>query len=319
MAYKSESGSASANYNIKVFQNSLEKLFCEGKSSVHTTCKTINLKINDMKNIIVSLCLLIAVVLFSCQKEEPITAPVNSEVMILNSLLMDGEPYYQYSYKDSTTVADESSKLDYVVHHYNSKNLVVSSDYYWNTTLLTTEINTIETTLSQSAMVTAANGTKAATITYEYDGNDQLSKATWSRPATGNSEYSAFSYDGNGRINKQSLYWKSVETGYIDYFYDSRGNLSKENLYDISADGASELSTTTQYAYDNQQNPYYLFRTLLIPGINTNRNNIIKETYTVHKTSDQDAGKVQVTTNSYEYNSNGYPVSKNGNIKYIYD
>ena len=29
--------------------------------------------------------------------------------------------------------------------------------------------------------------------------------------------------------------------------------------------------------------------------------------------------QVQVTENSYEYNINGYPEAKNGNIKYLYE
>ena len=72
------------------------------------------------------------------------------------------------------------------------------------------------------------------------------------------------------------------ETGYIDYLYDYKGNLIKEILYDISETGVAELSTTTKYLFDSKQNPYQSFKSLMIPGIYTNRNNIIKEIYTVH-------------------------------------
>jgi hypothetical protein len=57
----------------------------------------------------------------------------------------------------------------------------------------------------------------------------------------------------------------------------------------------------------------------MIPGINTNQNNIIKETYTIHLTANEGSDNVKVTENKYEYNKAGYPISKNGNITYIYN
>jgi hypothetical protein len=271
-----------------------------------------------MKKIIVPLCILLALIITSCKKDE-IVSPVNSVVMILSNVLIDNQSSYQYSYNDSSLVAEESSKLDFITHHYNDRNQVVASDYYWNSEILSNDIKTIEATLSVTALVTAANGIKAATINYEYDGNDQLTRATWSRTGSGSSEYSVFSYDDMNRIIRQTLYWNNQETGSIDYFYDSKGNLTKENLYDLSADGVAELSSTTKYEYDGKKNPYNSFRSLRIPGINTNINNIVKETYTALKTSDQETSNVRITVNSYEYNTNGYPVSRNGNIKYVYE
>jgi hypothetical protein len=110
-----------------------------------------------------------------------------------------------------------------------------------------------------------------------------------------------------------------LETGYIEYSYDGKGNLTKEILYDQSGSGVAEPSTTTKYVFDNKQNPYKTFKSLMIPGINTNRNNVTKEIYIVHVRAGLGTEKVQATENSYEYNINGYPVSKNGNLQYIYE
>ena len=114
------------------------------------------------------------------------------------------------------------------------------------------------------------------------------------------------------------MYWENSATGYIDYSYDANGNLAKEMLYNLPLTGAAELITTTQYAYDNQQNPYKATSRLLTPGVNTNLNNIVKETYTIHLAAGQGADNVQVTETAYEYNGMGYPVSKNGNVTFIY-
>jgi hypothetical protein len=271
-----------------------------------------------MKIKIISLSVLFVVMILSCKKEE-LTTVDNSEVMFLSNVILDDQPYYQYSYNDSNLVSEVSSKLDYLLHHYNDKNQLVSSDYFWNKAIMSSDIKMIETILSQSEFVTSANGSKGGSIKYEYNNSDQLSKIIFSRPQSGNAEYSIFTYDENNRINRQILYWNTTETGYIEYSYDGKGNLIKEILSDQTAAGGAEPSTTTKYVFDNKQNPYRSCKSLMIPGINTNRNNVIKEIYTVHVKAGQGTEKVQITDNSYEYNINGYPVSKNGRVQYIYE
>ncbi|MBK8882318.1 MAG: hypothetical protein IPN67_07995 [Bacteroidales bacterium] len=270
-----------------------------------------------MKFKTISLCILFVMTILSCQKDE-LSVVDKTEVMYLSNVMIDDEPYYEYFYNDSNLVSGESSKLDYMVHHYNALNQLVSSDYYWNKSIMSTDIKTIETTLSQSAMITSASGTKGGSFQYEYS-NDLLAKVTFSRPQSGSSEYSVFSYNELNRINKQILYWNETQTGYIDYLYDFKGNLIKESLYDISESGVAELSTTTKYLFDGKHNPYKSFKGIMIPGLYTNYNNIIKEVYTVYVKPGQGTDQVQVTENSYEYNINGYPEVKNGNIKYLYE
>jgi hypothetical protein len=269
-----------------------------------------------MKIKIISLSVLFVLIFVSCKKEE-LANVENSQVMFLSNILVDDQSYYQYAYNDSNLVSEESSKFDFTINHYNDKNQLVSSDYYWNNTILNSDVKMIETTLSQGQLITSANGTKGGTFKYEYDNNNKLTKVTCTRPSAG-SEYSVFSYDENSRIDKQDIYWNNVLTGYVEYQYDGRGNLIREILYDVSASGVAELGTATQYIFDNKQNPYKSFKSLHIPGIYTNRNNITKVIYMIHPDAGQGTEKIVVKENTYEYNINGYPVSKNGNIKYLY-
>jgi hypothetical protein len=275
-------------------------------------------KIKAMKLKMISFSVLFVVIFLSCKKEK-LSVTGNTEVMFLSNVMMNDQPYYQYVYNDSNLVSEESNKFEFTMHHYNAKNQLVSSDYYWNNAILSTDVKMIETTLSQSDLITSVNGSKGGTIKYDYNSENQLTKATYSRPTSTGSEYSVFSYDESNRIDRQDLYWNNIATGYVEYSYDSKGNLIKEILYDKPSSGVAELSTTTQYVFDNKQNPYRSFKSLVIPGINTNLNNIIKEICTVHQNNGQGPDKVQITENSYEYNINGYPVSKNGNISYIYE
>jgi len=114
------------------------------------------------------------------------------------------------------------------------------------------------------------------------------------------------------------MYWENAATGYIDYLYDAKGNLISETLFNLPSAGKAELITSTQYVFDNESNPYKATSRLMLPGITTNQNNITKETYTIHLTDNQGPDNIQITETSYEYNASGYPITRNGNIKYIY-
>ncbi len=72
------------------------------------------------------------------------------------------------------------------------------------------------------------------------------------------------------------------------------------------------------YEYDNKHNPFVVFSHLLTPGIYTNENNIIKETRILANNTDPNTETVQVTESVYEYNDQGYPVTKDGFIRYEY-
>jgi len=82
--------------------------------------------------------------------------------------------------------------------------------------------------------------------------------------------------------------------------------------------GIAELTTTTEYEYDNMHNPYQSFERLTTPGVFTNPNNITKETYTLNFDVAPSSEKVQITRNTYEYNDKGYPLKVNNLTEYVY-
>jgi hypothetical protein len=269
---------------------------------------------------LITFCLLFITVFLSCKKDEISDAvnPGNAYIPLLSKVLIDNQPYSEYLYNDAKLIIEERSKFDITIHHYNNKNQIISSDLYANYDILSNDLNVYQSAMDRTEWVTIENGKKSGTITYEYSNNDQLIKTTYTCPSSGSSEYSEFTYDVNKRIDRQILYWENNKTGYIDYSYDGKGNLIEEALYNLTSLGVAELSSTTRYEFDNEQNPYKLFSRLINPGINTNRNNIIKETFTIHSDADQRTDKVQITENSYAYDGNGYPLSKDGNVVYVY-
>ena len=270
---------------------------------------------------IITFCLLFVTIFVSCKKEDLSKGlnTGNSNVPILSKVLVDNQSSYEYVYNDSNMISEVKSKFDFTINHYNNKGQLVTAEYYGNDNILSSNAEVSANALSSTTLVTSENGTKSGVITYEYNDNGQLTKTTYSLPSTTSSEYSGFTYDSNNRISRQTMYWANIETGYIDYSYDVKGNLIKEMLYNTPSTGVEELITTTSYNFDNENNPYKSSSKLLVPGINTNLNNIIKETYTIHFTPDQGSDDVQVIETSYQYNGLGYPVSKNGNVLYVYE
>jgi len=276
-----------------------------------------------MKLKITILSIICVAIMFSCKKVDltdgvNTSNPTNSYVAILNKVLVDNQSAYEYAYNDSNLVTQEKGKFNYIAYHYNSKGQLTTSDFYGNDDILSTDLVVFQTALNSATLLNATSGKKGGTITYEYNASGLMIKSTYTRPSVTNTEYSEFTYNSSNRISRQTMYWDNVATGYVDYSYDAKGNLVTEALYNLPASGVAELSTTTQYAYDSSPNPYKATTKLLIPGINTNLNNIIKETNTIHVTATQGTDKVQVTENTYQYNGMGYPISKNDNILFVY-
>jgi hypothetical protein len=266
--------------------------------------------------------LLLLAVLFSCKKEDinhNVGSPTAPYVPVLSKVLIDNQSATEFQYSDSNVIRQEKSKLDLTIHHYNSTGQLVTSEYWSNDDVLSNDASVSQTAMTQAAWVTMASGKKGGVITYEYNSDGQLTKATSSHPSLTCTEYSLFTYDVNGRISRQSAFWEDSPTGYIDYGYDSKGNLTSAVLYKLPASGDPVAISSVKYSFDNSPNPYKMNSKYPIPGIYTNINNVTKETYTMFLSATQAQDQVTVTENTYTYNTMGYPVSKNGNVTFVYE
>ena len=261
--------------------------------------------------------LLLVMGFLSCKKEDSPSIVMNTNSNLISQVIVDKQTSFEYLYNSANWISEERSKFDLAIHRYNEKNQLISTDHYANYNVLSADVKISTAAMNQPGWVSPDYANKGGTINYEYNNNGQLVKATYST-LSGSNQYSEFKYDANSRIAVQTLFYDNKETGHIDYKYDVLGNLTDEMLYNMTSSGVSELSTTIQYTFDNKQNPYKSVSRLLTPGIYTNQNNITKETYTINSKDVQGSNNVQVTQNSYEYNSKGYPTSKNGNVQYIY-
>jgi hypothetical protein len=259
---------------------------------------------------------LLLLILIACEKDEHLIVE-NTVIPLLEKVVFGDVVYLEYTYNDANLLFEEKSKFHYTRHSYNDINQLVKSDFYWDISMASSDISVIEAAMKREEWVNPDNTPKSLTHSLEYNNNGQLIRKSYIRPSASNPEYNEFSYE-NDRISRQTMYWENRISGYIDYIYDERGNLIRETKYYVSAEGVTELLTTTEYEFDGMNNPFQAFKRLMRPGKYTNPNNILKETYTIHFNVDQWIEKVQITSNTYEYNDAGYPVRVNGEIEYIY-
>ena len=250
------------------------------------------------------------VILSACDKED--SEPIYSNNSgLLYQVKFDSELYYEYTYNHLNQIVEEKSKLHYTKNNYQNGNLI-SSDHYIDPGMFSSSSFIVESAMNRKEWVNPTNSEKNSTKTYFHDTDGKIIK---SENYLGICKYS---YDNKNRINRQTFYRDNERTGFIDYMYDDNDNLLKRLHYWILATGDSELQTTTEYEFDDKHNPYKVFNSIMIPGRYTNSNNIIKEIYTIHFEVDQSIENIQITNNSYEYNSQGFPISKNDSETYIY-
>ncbi len=271
-----------------------------------------------MKLIVISISLLFIPALFSCRKENLVVTE-KKDLALLNKVQAADQPFYEYSYTSANLISQERSKYIFTVHLYNDMNQLESTEYYSDNALLSNDLQILENALNHKGLYNFVNSEKGSVLTYEYNNEGKLINIIFSQPLISATERSEFSYDANGRIGRETLLWDNIVLGFIDYLYDDTGNLIKESFYSLTSAGIPELSTTTQYEFDNNKNPFRSFYRLMTPGIHTNLNNIIKETLTIRSADGQLPDKVQVTITSYVYDTRGYPVRKNSTVEFIYE
>lgn len=141
---------------------------------------------------------------------------------------------------------------------------------------------------------------------FQYDDALRLTKKLNYFINNGNPQLTYFqTYDyANNKIVKSSTFNAQGElTNYHDYTYDDNGNITKDDQY--SNNSGLKLINTIIYEFDNKNNPYQVFACEGNPGIYSNKNNIIKETFVSYiGPAESRNTKMYV----YKYNNLDYPV-----------
>jgi hypothetical protein len=189
---------------------------------------------------------------------------------------------------------------------------MISYDMYEDSRIYSSNWATAEAAMNRKDWVTPQNSEISGNALFNYQ-DENLKSITVTHTHSDMQNTSDFTYDSNGRIVNQIFSSNDeVANGRKVYTYDDHGNVILEEQYYSGA-----LLCTKSFEYDDKHNPFKVFYRLGTPGIYTNENNIVKETLTL---MDNTPGidSIQVTESTYEYNDQGYPVAKNGFIRYEY-
>jgi hypothetical protein len=257
-----------------------------------------------------------ALLFISCEKDPQLIIE-NTDIPLISKVLIGGEIYMEYSYNSANLVNEEKSKFRYAKHKYNDMNQLITSDFYWDISMASSDSRVIEAAMNRKEWVSPENTPKSISHKLEYNSEEQLIRKSYIRPSSNVPDYQKFLYE-NDRIVRITGYSNNSISSYTNYIYDDNGNITKQTKYIVSPAGIAELTTTTEYEYDNMHNPFQSFKRLTTLGVFTNPNNITQETYTLNFDVAPSIEKVQITRNTYEYNDNGYPLKVNNLTEYVY-
>ncbi len=268
-----------------------------------------------MRPVFIILIIFIVISFFSC--EEKTFNDLSGEGTLLKEIVGDSTIFYKYSYTNAGLIKEEKSKFHFTEHKYNSKNQLIQSDYYWDERVASSDSYILQMALNRTDWVTPENTERDSYTTFEYDSNGQLKKSTIHRVNNNNSEYSTYAYT-DGKIEKQFSYLNNLQISLKTYYYDQNGNLLKVEKYIFPDDSQPVLLSSNQYYFDKKNNAYLSFNSLMIPGIHTNKNNVIKEIYTLYSSADGSVDNVQIIEYTYTYNAKDFPEQRSDGMEYTY-
>jgi hypothetical protein len=250
--------------------------------------------------------------LISCKKE-PVVVSCNNDALLIQ-IKTENAPVQELTYK-GCYLYESIEEYSYKRYTYNSQDLLVKTE---QALLFDPTACYIQPGAMDNRSLTNPRKAKFTQYyTYEYDSSLRLKKESYYYITNGNSElirYQTYEYNGGNIMRINYFSTQDQLMFYTLYTYDDNGNVSKEDLYTNNNSTSFKLSITRKYEYDTKHNPLLVFAIEGNPGMNTNRNNILKETQTNFYEGGTNENTVLYIL---EYNDKGYP-SKINEKEYIY-
>ncbi len=252
----------------------------------------------------------------SCDKDDDIFVPSdNQNISLISKEYYSDELIQEYTYTDDNLLFESKGKWSYIVYSYNKQHQLLSYDMYYDMGMASSDWETAQQSMNRTEWVTPENTEINGRANYYYEKN-RLSKIEVTRLPGGTKSSTTYEYDDNGRISKRIYYNENQPSSFAEFHYDENGNLVTEIKKEI-IDGVPVMMVKTEYEFDDKNNPYIAFQRLLRPGENTNKNNIVRSVQTLYFDAPL-AQKIRETNNTYEYNSEDYPIRKNDSYTFDY-
>jgi hypothetical protein len=263
-----------------------------------------------------SLIIIIFLCFSSCNKENPDTKDSNNSCHnpSLLSQIKSGEgSIHELIYNSNCLVYESIERFSYKKYSYDNQKRLSKLEraLLFDPTSCYMPSNISETYIDPR---------KAKIMEYsefEYDSTGRLTRKLNYFINNGNNElvsYQTYEYNYN-HVVKLNLFSPMGQLNqYNDYQYDENWNITIDNYYQVENIVDTTLRKHSVFEFDDKNNPLLIFASEGIPGIFTNKNNILKVTYINYNSGGEYQNTIQ---NTYEYNSLGYPVKAN-NLIYSY-
>jgi hypothetical protein len=255
----------------------------------------------------------------SCSKEPVIEVP-NDTIYAIRSVFGYGKTHEIYIYNARGKIAESQSFYFYNRFIYDQEGRLVKRETAADPDMYSSQSH------EKSELMTSGNSTISGFNIFDYEQDGKLKSIKNYFKKNGTFEYTSmnsFVFDGSNIVTWNLHNAGNVITQFYTYEYDNNGNVIKEKQYSYLFNSGKEpaLIRETSFKYDNNNNPYKIFRELGQPGLYSNTNNIIETNSTLFIDA-PGIDKYTTSNTSYEYNAKGFPlkvISENSIYEYTYD
>jgi hypothetical protein len=250
--------------------------------------------------------ILVFLIVLSCSKEQA-QDPCQDKTLI-RQLVMSGTPSQAFTYNDNCQVYEYIEPYSYKKFSYNSLYQLIKVEQAQS-------INPLSCVIGGADGGSFGDPRKAKITQYdvfEYSNSGNLYKRSnfyINNDIAQLISYQIFHYTNN-LVDTIKIYNPNdIQNQFYAYTYDEKGNVIKESYF-IIRDNQNERIYANEYEFDDKSNPYQVLSGDGTPGINTNKNNIIKQTSIYYNSDSEYRNSVSYT---YDYNTLGNPVKINSN------
>ena len=250
--------------------------------------------------------------LCSCKKDEKTAEKPVKDGTIVRFVLNGNSPVQELTYTNDGRISEMIESFSYKKYRYNSQHQLEKLELAYS-------ISPFSCAMPQGGAIREGDDPRKAKVTQYFEFNytgGKLEKSSSFYIVDNNPKlysYQTYHYR-NDTITKISVYNPDGLLMNYQTFTIVNGNVMRDDSYIVENGINVRLIYSNEYEYDTKNNPYQVFACEGTPGVNTNKNNIIKQTMIYYN---QGAETRSVIETSYEYNAYGYP-STAGELDFLY-
>jgi len=258
--------------------------------------------------------LVVGVMAFACTQDSDVPSidgMIQGDNDFIKAITSNGVIVNKYYYDEAGRIVETNGRFYFYKYIYDGNGRIEKIESAMSSAIYSSLAYDIE---AITDLMTSQNTSATNYALYTYDHSGRVSEiSNYAKPLNdpdGKFEHRStryFEYEGSLIVKS---YMNDPSTGQANliyaYTYDSRGNVINEKYYS-SMESKNKLSSENSYKYDDYKNPFQVMSPHYFPGIYTNPNNIVEIKFTSYEDIPESLNNTTLKQ-SYEYNSNGYPV-----------